>query len=219
MQIKRNIEQLFPTPVGVARFNKTEFDFKKYSNLIFKTLTSKDLDNLAIVGVCPTPDDLHIRAEFQDLVSLIVNEAETFFREELGLDTATLALECMWANVQIDGCRHHAHVHPNSFYSGVIYIDVPDDDTLDPGAIFFIDPRPAKQMSHADYKKNNSLSIRSYGFKPQTGMMLLFPSWLEHGTDVCKIGAGKYRISLSFNYSLLKCSDYTMKLNLQKHAS
>jgi uncharacterized protein (TIGR02466 family) len=214
MNIKRNVEQLFPTPLAVALFDKTEFDFNKYSNLVFGQLTTENIQNLSDIGVSPTVDNLHLKTEFQELVTLIETEAHEFFREELGINPDDLRMECMWANVQIDGCRHHAHVHPNSFYSGVVYLDIPATDVKDPGAIFFVDPRPAKLMQHANYTKNNGLSARSRGIKPETGMMILFPSWLEHGTEMCRIGHGKYRISLSFNYALLRSSGYTMKLDL-----
>ena len=162
----------------------------------------------------PTTDDLHLKPEFNELISLIDNEVREFFTHELGLDPDDLVMQCMWSNIQLDGCRHHAHVHPNSFYSGSLYLDIPVSDNADPGAIFFIDPRPAKQMQHANYSKSHGLSMRSRGIKPETGMLVLFPSWLEHGTDICKVGPGKYRISLSFNYALTKASGYTMKLNL-----
>jgi uncharacterized protein (TIGR02466 family) len=210
----RNVEQLFPTPLAVAIFDKTKFDFKKYANLVYGYLTPENIEYLSTNGVSPTTDDLHTKPEFDELVKLIDNEAREFFAEELGLNPDELKLQCMWSNIQVDGCRHHAHVHPNSFYSGVLYLDIPVSGIKDPGAIFFIDPRPAKQMSHANYNKTHGLSLRSRGIKPETGMMILFPSWLEHGTDVCKIGPGKYRISLSFNYALLKSGGYTMKLDL-----
>jgi len=212
----RNVEQLFPTPLAVILFDKTEFDFKKYANLIFGTITPENIEAMTEYGITPTPDDLHLVPEFKELVTLIDNEVREFFTEELGLNPNDLLLQCMWSNIQLDGCRHHAHVHPNSFYSGVVYLDIPVTDVKDPGAIFFVDPRPAKQMQHANYNKSHGLSTRSRGIKPETGMMILFPSWLEHGTEICKIGAGKYRISLSFNYALTKASGYTMKLNLNQ---
>jgi len=213
MIIHRNVEQLFPTPIGVAIFDQRT-EFKEYATLVFGQLTPENIQCLSDIGVSPTVDDLHLKPEFQGLVTLIKNEADEFFKEELGIDPDDLRMECMWANVQIDGCRHHAHVHPNSFYSGVVYLDIPDTNVKDPGSIFFVDPRPAKLMQHANYSKAHGLSYRSKGIKPETGMMLLFPSWLEHGTEVCKIGIGKYRVSLSFNYALLKSSGYKMKLDL-----
>lgn len=212
MDITKELNHLFITPVAKIQFDKHHYHWKKYVDLVYGTLSSENIETMYKIGVAVTPDNLHSRQEFSDLVKIIDREAREYFNLELGLDQDDLYLSCMWANVQIDGCRHHAHTHPNSFFSGVLYLEVPDGPDVDPGIIFFVDPRPAKLMQHADYKKYNVLSDRSYGFKPQMGLMLLFPSWLEHGTDVCKIGLGKKRVSISFNYVLSQSSGETMKM-------
>ena len=213
MDILREVTPLFITPVASARI--TGFDFQQYANAVLASLSPGQLADLANINITPTVDDLHLRPEFKELVELIDGEARSFFESELGLTQDSLEMSGMWSNVQLDGCRHHAHIHPNSFYSGVIYLEIPQGDFIDPGIIFFVDPRPARLMQQADHNKHTVFSDRSYGFRPQTGLLLLFPSWLEHGTDICKIGAGKRRISLSFNYTLTKASGPTMKFNLK----
>jgi uncharacterized protein (TIGR02466 family) len=214
MNIHRELINLFTTPVTAIRFGDA-IDFSKYAKLISDSLTEQQLADMDVIGIAPTGDNLNTLPEFQELVTLIDTEVKTYFDLELGLSSNDVYMSCMWANVQIDGCRHHAHIHPNSFFSGVLYLEIPVSNTVDPGIIFFVDPRPAKQMQHPNYSKHNALADRSYGFKPETGLMLLFPSWLEHGTDVCKIGKDTYRISLSFNYALTQASGNTMKLNLK----
>ena len=213
MDILREVTPLFVTPIASARI--TGFDFQQYADAVLATLSPGQLSDLAQIGITPTVDDLHLRPEFKELVELIDSEAREFFEMELGMSHDSLEMSCMWSNVQLDGCRHHAHIHPNSFYSGVIYLEIPPGEFVDPGVLFFVDPRPARLMQQADHNKFTVFTDRSYGFKPQTGLMLLFPSWLEHGTDVCRIGAGRHRISLSFNYTLTKASGRTMKLNLK----
>jgi uncharacterized protein (TIGR02466 family) len=208
----KELNHLFITPVAKIQFDKYH-NWQKYADLVYNTLTSENIESMYKIGVTPTPDDLHSREEFLELVKIIDRESREYFKLELGLDEEDLYLSCMWANVQIDGCRHHSHIHPNSFFSGVIYLELPEGPDVDPGILFFVDPRPGKLMQQADYKKHNVLSDRSYGFKPQLGMMLLFPSWLEHGTDVCRIGLGKKRVSVSFNYVLTRSSGETMKIN------
>lgn len=211
MNISRELNHLFITPVGKIQFDEA-YNWQKHADVVYSTLSEENIAAMYKIGVTPTPDDLHKREEFAELVKLIDNEAQEFFQLEFGLAPDNLYMSCMWANVQIDGCRHHAHVHPNSFFSGVIYLEMPDGPEVDPGMIFFVDPRPAKLMQQADYKKYNVLSDRSYGFKPQVGLMLIFPSWLEHGTDVCRIGLGNKRVSISFNYVLTQSSGETMKM-------
>lgn len=214
MDILREVTPLFVTPIATARI--TGFNFQQYADAVLATLSAEQLSDLSKIGITPTYDDLHLRPAFKELVELIDGEAREFFESELGMSQDSLEMSCMWSNVQLDGCRHHAHIHPNSFYSGVLYLEIPPGEFVDPGVLFFVDPRPARLMQQADHNKFTVFTDRSYGFRPQTGLMLLFPSWLEHGTDVCKIGPGKRRISLSFNYTLTKASGPTMKLNFQQ---
>lgn len=213
MDILREITPLFVTPIATARI--TGFDFQKYADAVLATLSAEQLSDLSKIDITSTTDDLHLHPAFKDLAELVNEEARSFFESELGMSNDSLEMSCMWSNVQLDGCRHHAHIHPNSFYSGVLYLEIPQGDFIDPGILFFVDPRPARLMQQADHNKHTVFSDRSYGFKPQAGLLLLFPSWLEHGTDICKIGAGKRRISLSFNYTLTKASGTTMKFNLK----
>jgi uncharacterized protein (TIGR02466 family) len=211
MQINRSVENLFPTPVTIV--NVDDFDFTAYAEHAVNALSEDELQNMHTRGIGTTPDDLHTRPEFKGLVDLIHNEAMLFFADVLGLGEEDLVMTTMWSNTQLSRARHHVHQHPNSFYSGVIYLEVPETEGDDPGWLFFIDPRPAKNMWSADYNKQNQLSERSYGFEPKTGTLLFFPSWLEHGTEVCVLKENEKRISLSFNYALKKCSSHTMKLN------
>ena len=47
----------------------------------------------------------------------------------------------MWANVVGPKGFHQPHNHPNSTWSGVCYLSVPDDMATDEGRIEFLDPR------------------------------------------------------------------------------
>ncbi len=83
----------------------------------------------------------------------------------------------------------------------------------DPGNIVFLDPRQAKNMVHADFVKSSCISNRNIWVTPQTGLLLLFPSWLEHGTDLFIISKDEKRVAISFNYQITKCSEKTMRIN------
>jgi uncharacterized protein (TIGR02466 family) len=217
MNVERKVQNLFPTPVTIV--NIQGVDFKKYANLVLDSITQEQQLHLENYGIANTSDTLHKTPDFFDLYELINNETMMFFNDVLGLAPDDAYMSNMWSTVQTDRANHHTHQHPNSFYSGVIYLDIPEGPNIDPGWITFIDPRQAKNMSQPDYKKHNMLSDRSYGFKPQTGMLLLFPSWLEHGTQTCRINPTDRRISLSFNYALTKASGFTMKLNVTPNAT
>jgi uncharacterized protein (TIGR02466 family) len=210
MNITRNLEMLFPTPVSVVLFDDLEF-FKNLAHFIISNLSTDNLLKLKFDNVCTTDDNLHTLDEFNELKKFIDVEISGLFSEVIGVDPNDVEISGMWANVQQQFGVHYAHQHPNSYYSGVIYLDIPKN-TENPGDIFFVDPRQSKNMSHPDFIKQSPLSNRMWKFTPQTGMMLLFPSWLEHGTQVCRLNEGQYRISLSFNYALKKCSSKTMRI-------
>lgn len=213
MQEPTEITLLFSTPV--AKMHLKELDvISAASKLIVDNLTSFNYEELKQQNACTTNDNLHLRLEYQKLQRLIDNQARQFFDDYLGLDSSKVTMTCMWSNIQQNSFRHNTHQHPNSFYSGVVYLNIPTGDNIDPGNIFFIDPRYSKNMIVADYSKQNPLSDREWWYEPVTGMMLLFPSWLEHGTRICRIPKDQYRISLSFNYVLTSCSAQTMKFNV-----
>ena len=210
--IDRDLDMLFATPISKSIIRDVSI-CKKYADIIHSELNS---DQQAILedehGVCTLSDQLHLREDFKELYDLINSEAEFVFNSILGVDPSSVKMTGMWANVQINKGTHHIHNHPNSFYSGVLYLEVPE--TQDPGKIFFMDPRPAKLMWHADFSKPSPLSDRNINYYPVTGLILFFPSWVDHGTARCKMQPGQYRISLSFNYMLTKSSAHTMKLQL-----
>jgi uncharacterized protein (TIGR02466 family) len=192
----------FATPI--ARVEIDQSICKHYTSLISKYLVSKaDL-------VQNTPDDLHTQKEFADLVKLIDVNVTDFCNNIIGVDKNSLKLNGMWANAHQSGSLHQSHQHPNSFVSGVIYLQIPD--CIKEGNLHFVDPRQAKNMTYADFKIRSCISDRSIYITPYTGLFLLFPSWLEHGTELFVSNTTDRRISLSFNYSLISCNFKTMKL-------
>lgn len=204
---------MFATPITVINFEEEDF-FKHYAKLLIDKLHPIQLKELEVGSACNTDDNLHTLPEFKDLVDLIDSEITMFFESYLGLPKTDTELCAMWANVQTKKGKHDVHLHSNSFYSGVVYLDVPSEK-LDPGHIMFIDPRPAKTMVMPNFNKASSLSSKVEKFLPKTGMMLLFPSWLEHGTTICQLPDGQYRVSLSFNYILTRSSIKSMRFELK----
>lgn len=94
-----------------------------------------------------------------------------------------------WANVLRDGGYNRIHNHPGPVWSGCYYVSVgkpaPQPETN--GWIEFQDPRPANL-----YGQNERV-------KPEEGLLLLFPGWLNHFVNPFH-GEGE-RISVAFNLS------------------
>lgn len=102
-----------------------------------------------------------------------------------------------WINVNRAGDFNVLHCHPGCFLSAVYYVRVPPE--MKGGEIFFRDPRgPAVAMYETP-----GIDLPWVGsgmgipFTPATGMLLMFPSWLEHRVESFQ-GDGE-RISIAFN--------------------
>lgn len=206
---QRRLDNLFPTPVCLTSVTPDVCALAKDQVLKIIQTTPALSDMLQETGGATTPDDLNQRPEFFELTKEIQQEMNVYAEVYLGLAPNSIQLTCMWANVHTSGYRHQTHQHPNSYLSGVVYLNVPD--TSNRGNIYFMDPRQAKNMQHGDFVGESGLSSRYWEYVPTTSLMILFPSWLEHGTQLFK--SDEYRVSLSFNFSLIKATHHSFKLN------
>ena len=101
-----------------------------------------------------------------------------------------------WCNYTKEGQFHHKHAHPNSFISGVFYVQA--DRTKD--KIYFY-KEEYKQIK-IPAKEYNFFNSESWWFETGTNDLVIFPSNLNHMVE--KV-VGKERISLSFNTFLKGC--------------
>lgn len=135
---------------------------------------------------------LHELAEFQGLVACIfaaVNAVLEFLK--IGHDG--FEITGCWANVNARGVRHRAHSHPNNYLSGVYYVQVPDEANT----INFHDPRVQMYLIRPPVRELTRENTDQVVVSVQEGMLLLFPSWLQHSVDPNP--CDEKRISISFN--------------------
>jgi uncharacterized protein (TIGR02466 family) len=96
-----------------------------------------------------------------------------------------------WGTLLRDGGHQHPHNHPSAWLSGVYYVTLPqtlggDDDRR--GWIEFGEPDP-------DFIRTAKPETRP--IRPQTGLLLLFPSYLWHRT--VPFSGNEERISIAFD--------------------
>lgn len=108
----------------------------------------------------------------------------------------------MWANVSTSGHANQYHTHPGAFWSAVAYIDDGRRAGEEAGGeILFLDPRmPAIRMTAPDLRIAESPEAVEPNELPlavETGMLLMFPSWLSHAVRPYR-GSGE-RISIAIN--------------------
>ena len=110
-----------------------------------------------------------------------------------------------WANINGRGHGNEFHTHPGAFWSGCYYVD--DGGAADGkhgGEFELQDPRGVAPAMYAP-----SLTFAGRGYTaagaaemlvPRAGMMVLFPSWLQHA--VRPYYGPAERISIAFNLSV-----------------
>ena len=110
----------------------------------------------------------------------------------------------MWANVSKKNNANQYHTHPGSFWSAVAYIDdgyAGSDDPKLGGELQLLDPRmPMIRMTAPDLRlldANGAAQQNEVSIRPKTGMIVMFPSWLQHAVRPFH-GEGT-RISIAIN--------------------
>ena len=114
------------------------------------------------------------------------------------LDSQEVSLSNMWAIINKKGAMNQKHHHSNNDLSAAYYVTAKESC----GDIIFYDPRPGKVYKYPLSKKPNSLNAHNNGIKPEPGMLVLFPSYLEHSVNPNM--SDHERIVISFNISLEK---------------
>jgi len=112
------------------------------------------------------------------------------------INVPELSLGSYWSNVNTYGDYNKLHNHRGSILSGVFYVDVPDENM---GNIVF--QRSDDIAYYLPTLENyNNFTGQTDSYKPESGKVLIFPSWLKH--QVYGSRSEQQRISISFNYGV-----------------
>ncbi|HUN70832.1 MAG TPA: TIGR02466 family protein [Steroidobacteraceae bacterium] len=96
-----------------------------------------------------------------------------------------------WVNLHDRGGFNFLHMHEASLLSGSFYLDVPAGS----GALCFRDPRAG--VLHGSVKGSVPNGHADVRLQPSTGLLVLFPSWMEHYVEPHESDAP--RICIAFN--------------------
>lgn len=111
-----------------------------------------------------------------------------------------------WANVNRSGHGNQFHTHPGALWSASYYVEdggIGDDAAL--GGEFEVqDPRGVATVMYAPQLTFPGTDGAALGeaqrFRPHSGMLFVFPSWLQHGVRPYK--GARERISIAINFSI-----------------
>ncbi len=101
----------------------------------------------------------------------------------------------VWFNINTPGSYNQIHNHNGALFSGVYYIDVPDENS---GNIEFHRNDEAEYYLQQILTPGHLFASTKLVYPSKTNTLYIFPAWLKHSVQGNK--SNKDRISVSFNY-------------------
>jgi len=181
------ISGVFPIPVYISNLDRP---FTKEEMGIFTTAEKKVVPN---AGNITSANNYILNEKGMENLKDILTAHVTEYIKRIHAPKYPMVpyITQSWANYTKKNQYHHTHEHPNSFISGVLYInanEAHDKITLHKKGYQQIKPVPSEW---------NWYNSDSWFYTVKTGMIILFPSGTTHNVET-KEGDNK-RISLAFN--------------------
>lgn len=191
------IKELFSTPVYSTNINQPEF-IQEIQEFILSSMTEEN-------RIKNAPQSAHndlFESSFDFLnwdsqitrkcKQIIIEKLMYFLRDVTNLDTKALSkfkiYHESWFHVVKQGGYFQAHTHPNASWSVILCVnsgDVEVSNEREAGKLLFIDPRLNASM-HLDVANKDlerKYSFNGYRFRPKTGHLYIFPSFLQHSVE------------------------------------
>jgi uncharacterized protein (TIGR02466 family) len=133
--------------------------------------------------------------EIGNLVDAVIENLKPM-HTEFGLkEDYRMQLGNLWININNKSSFNRPHRHPESTVSGVYYVSVPKDS----GNIVFNHPAVVQSyhINASTLKNTNSINASTWHLTPESGLLIMFPSWLEHYVEPSN--SDEDRISIAFN--------------------
>ena len=180
-----NLNNIFPTPV--AWFNNDSGINELQKKYLLSLKRKNNIGNEISLG-----RNVLENKELKVLKNWIINNINIYFEEIYKPKSKVkLYITQSWCNYTKENQYHHKHRHPNSFISGVYYIDVNEQKDK---ITFFNDIYKQLNIEASEYNLYNSTS---WFFNLKNNSLVLFPSSLEHMVE--SVTSKTERVSLSFN--------------------
>ena len=173
-QNQRSILPLFATPVyinNVGNFQKPDMGSVEFTSGAYSFLTSVDKCILD-------------RQDFAVIRDVVLKEVGVYAHEILAVNAGVeFYITNSWINIHKRGHAAGAHIHHNSLISGVLYLQVNEnsgDLVFHRDVLSLIPFPPTVDM---DMDSFNIYNCKSWGHKPKTNDICLFPSVVSHSAD------------------------------------
>ena len=184
------VQPIFPIPIVVSQLER---DYTDEERKFFAKQNSKQQRNIgnsmsANNYILEEPELAGIKSEIEVVLKEYMDNIICPTQED-----NELYITQSWMNWTRPGEWHHKHNHSNSYLSGVFYVDA--DEAND--KIVFINDRYSTIKIPA--KETNHFNTETWDFTTRTGLLVIFPSYLQHMVEMKAQNQKKTRISLAFN--------------------
>jgi len=182
---------LFPTRIWQARLEMLAPHFEGWVKSVLAMRAASPMPAGRTVRHGWNSADMAVleQPEFA-LLRQVIRAACTSALTEMGKGKQDFSLQS-WINLHDRGGFNYLHLHEGSLLSGSFYLQVP------PGAGDFVfrDPRPG--VIHGAVKGAVANGHSDIHLRPSTGLLVLFPCWIEHYVEVHD--NDEPRITIAFN--------------------
>ena len=185
-----NQELWFPQPIW---FEDVATDFAEAISFCKKLQSESDgrlLSNRN--GWQSNQLDLFAHKELKNVTDIISNKIAFLVSQFDSTKFKNANINGSWVNINNKNSYNLKHLHPQTTFSGCIYLQAPEDS----GNITFYRPDLIEMFPVPEGMYNPTLYATTT-YKPRNGLILVFPAWLEH--DVGISNSDEDRISIAFN--------------------
>lgn len=150
---------------------------------------------------------------FKNIKEKIENHLDHYLFNVLKFKPFDITHASSWLNRIAPKGYAQTHYHSFSVFSGVLYLDIPNEDSG--GIKFYADNNNIFTRSFSyDVYEDTVLNSTEYTYMPENGMLIIFPSFLRHSVNENNSNGNRY--SLAFNYFIDGDNGHkTQKLNLK----
>jgi uncharacterized protein (TIGR02466 family) len=141
---------------------------------------------------------IHEDPEFAGIAGHILEHGR-FFARSVGfaIDDPPLNFTLMFATINVRGSSHERHRHRNSLISGTYYVSADKSASQ----IAFLDPKAGFRMHEpGGHSSQTPFSALEFSVQPRSGMLVMFPSYLEHSVSVHR--SDQPRVGITSNLDL-----------------
>ena len=199
MDVKHNLYGIFPTPIYISKLNKFTKQELNYVDKLSLNI-NKNMGNVSSKNSYVLNDK-----PFNNIKKQLLNHITKYFDEVISTSDKIIPyITQSWLNYTKENEYHHSHAHPNSFVSGVLYMNAnKENDKI----VFEKNKYQGIDLTKKDFNLYNS---DTWFFPVHTSDLIMFPSDTMHKVEYKR--GDNIRTSIAFNIYIKGIVGSSLKL-------